>query len=131
MSHIPGNDVEDDDDNTNNPITTPSRDNNILPWGTYPFAHSHPCKHCTTEPPSVLIATSKVFSAMLSPTSPFSEPRRFNNSPHSSREPFVLRLQDDDPVVLWILLKALHNHQSVPRLLSFKQLVKMAVVVDK
>jgi len=32
---------------------------------------------------------------------------------------------------LCILLKALYNHPSVPRLLSFKQLVKMAVVVDK
>jgi len=68
---------------------------------------------------------------MLSPTSTFSEPQRFNNSPHSLREPFVLRLHDDDPVVLWILLKALHNHQSVPQLVSFKKLVKMAVVVDK
>jgi len=124
-------DNKDDDDNTNNPITTTPRDNNILPGGTYPSAYSHPCKHCTTEPPSVLITTSKVFSAMLSPTSPFSEPQRFNNCPHSSRDPFVLRLHDDHPVALWILLKALHNHPFVPRLLSSKQLVMMAVVVDK
>jgi len=68
---------------------------------------------------------------MLSPTSPFSEPQRFNNSPYSSSEPFVLRLHDDDHMGLCILLKALYNHPSVPRLLSFKQLVKMAVVVDK
>ncbi|RPA90233.1 hypothetical protein L873DRAFT_1718708 [Choiromyces venosus 120613-1] len=77
---------------------------------------------------SVLITTSKVFSAMLSPTSPFSEARRFNSP---STEPFVLKLHDDDPVALCILLKSLHNHASVPRSLSFKQLVKMAVVVDK
>ncbi|KAG0130330.1 hypothetical protein HOY82DRAFT_486844, partial [Tuber indicum] len=79
---------------------------------------------------SVLITTSKVFSAMLSPTSPFSEAQRFNNSPHST-DPFVLRLHDDDPVALCILLRALHNHPSVPRSLTFRQLVKMAVVVDK
>ncbi|PUU77485.1 hypothetical protein B9Z19DRAFT_1086206 [Tuber borchii] len=80
---------------------------------------------------SVLITTSKIFSAMLSPTSPFSEARRFNNSPYSSTEPFVLKLHDDDPVALCILLKSLHNHPSVPQSLTFKQLVKMAVVVDK
>ena len=80
---------------------------------------------------SVLITTSKIFSAMLSPTSPFSEAQRFNNSPYSSTEPFVLKLHDDDPVALCILLKSLHNHPSVPQSLTFKQLVKMAVVVDK
>jgi len=80
---------------------------------------------------SVLIITSKIFSAMLSPTSPFSETQRYHNSPNSSTEPFVLILYYDDPVALCILLKALHNHPSVPRLLSFKQLVQMAVVVGK
>jgi len=43
----------------------------------------------------------------------------------------VLKLHDDDPVALCILLKALHNHPSVPQSLTFRQLVKMAVVVDK
>jgi len=80
---------------------------------------------------SVLIATSKIFSAMLSPTSPFSKAQRFSNSPYYSMESFVLMLYDDDPVALCIPPKALHNHPSVPRLLSFKQLVKMAVVVNK
>jgi len=79
----------------------------------------------------VLITTSKIFSAMLSPTSPFSESQLFNNSPYSSTEPFILILHDDDPVALRIPPKALHNHPSVPRLLSFKQLVNMAVEVDK
>jgi len=79
----------------------------------------------------VLTTTSKIFSAMLSPTSPFSETQRFNDSPNSSTEPLVLVLHDDDPVALRIPAKALHNHPSVPRLLSFKQLVKMAVVADK
>jgi len=79
----------------------------------------------------VLTTTSKIFSAMQSPTSLFSEAQRFNDSPNSSTKPFVLVLHDDDPVAFCILLKALHNHSSVPRLLSFEQLVKMAVVVDK
>jgi len=68
---------------------------------------------------------------MLSPTSPFSESQLFNNSPYSSTEPFILMLHDDDHVGLRIPPKALHNHPSVPRLLSFKKLVNMAVVVDK
>jgi len=86
--------------------------------------------HCKASP-SVLIITSKIFSTMLSPTSSFSEAQRYHNSPNSSTEPLVLMLHDDDPVALCTLLKALHNHPSVPWLLSFKQLVKMVVVVGK
>ncbi|CUS08282.1 unnamed protein product [Tuber aestivum] len=64
---------------------------------------------------SVLIATSKVFSVMPCPTSLFSEAQRVNNLPYSSTEPFVLSLHDNNPVVLHILLKALHNQPPVPR----------------
>ena len=57
----------------------------------------------------VLITTSKTFSAMLSPTSPFSESQLFNNSPYSSTEPFILILHNDDPVALRIPSKALQS----------------------
>ncbi|CUS07173.1 unnamed protein product [Tuber aestivum] len=64
---------------------------------------------------SILITMSKVFSVMPCPTSLFSEAQRVNNLPYSSTEPFVLSLHDDNPVVLYILLKALHSHPPVPR----------------
>jgi len=54
-----------------------------------------------------------------------------DNSPDSSMELFILMLHYDGPVTLCILLKAVHNHASIPWLLSFKQLAKMAIVVDK
>jgi len=105
----------------NNRTTTPLRQAIISPVGDMLIrllTPTHTLHYRVSA--SVLITASKIFSAMLSATPPFSESQRFNNSPNSSTEPFVLMLHDDDPVALRILLKALHNHPSVPRLLSFK-----------
>ena len=79
---------------------------------------------------SVLITKAKIFSARISQTSTFSETQQCHNSPYFLLAQFILILHDDNPVVCCILLKALHNHPSVP-LQAFLQLVKMTIVVDK
>jgi len=116
----------------NNRTTTPLRQTIISPVGDMLIRLLTPTHTLHYKASAgVVITTSKIFSAMLSPTSPFSEAQPFNNSPYSSTEPFILMLHDDGPVALRTPPKALHNHPSVPWLLSFRQLVKMAVAVDK
>ncbi|KAA8894531.1 hypothetical protein FN846DRAFT_1025010 [Sphaerosporella brunnea] len=79
----------------------------------------------------VLCSASAVFNRMLSSGSNFSEAVALRSRAPSDG-PVFLSLEDDDPAVLLIILRALHSQiKLVPRSLPLVSIVQAAVICDK
>ncbi|KAA8898499.1 hypothetical protein FN846DRAFT_207494 [Sphaerosporella brunnea] len=81
----------------------------------------------------VLCGTSSVFRTMLGKDSKFAEAAALRRARLAdSNEPIVVRLEDDDPWAMGVVMRVLHSrHYSIPSTVNLTQLGALAVVCDK
>ncbi|KAF8247936.1 hypothetical protein K440DRAFT_661099 [Wilcoxina mikolae CBS 423.85] len=79
----------------------------------------------------VLCSASAVFRKMLGKESSFAEAVALRQSKDSG-EPVVVRLEDDDPTTMGVVLRVLHvRNYLVPRKMVLQDMVHIAVICDK
>lgn len=81
----------------------------------------------------VLCLSSPVFFAMLNPASGFKEANEFRARPRTSRDPYILSIEDDHRKALTVILYAIHLQNSIvpPSITNREILWHMAVICDK
>lgn len=79
----------------------------------------------------ILMELSRYFRTMLAEDSPFLE-RKTLVTGRVSKKPPTLKLYDDDPDTMALILKILHlKTNDIPRTLQFDQMLQLATIADK